>query len=508
MKFLPLNKIKVEVEAAGLSYPTVMTHSKNIVEYSNRSSQKCFPVIDTCRKDNDLIFSCTLEGQFQASRFASFVPAAGASSRWLAPLSKLILALNQHRWDDLKIAMDESIEDGILNCPIPAKLRKFLLRYSQGVDMSSMDSSIGEAKDLVLDIESPKAFYPAVIEGNSFLEMKMREDRSIPGLQAGIFVCPRGCQTQFQQSIEALSQQLGDAEYEVIEQGDSLATLRFDTRGDVCILEDNVPSIVPAGHGALLRTLPVSKTIFPKVHSVWIRNIDNVVGTSKQVVEASCAFLQTHEKLLLILSQIRKYYRSKEMDLVEAQAKLFLTHLKFRGEHVPENQPSFQRLLTKVFQCSPSMNFKDNAHVLSILDRPFVSMGMVPNTAMDVGGTAVVANIEGEIHKVCLEVPHASAGDKAKFLEDPNMATHFNPVFVAVEVFSEDVLANWNDHPFWLIAKKKFRGQDVYYQESILYEMIGCSKYTNLIFFEVPRILFNPHKSLHDAQRRFLKSWL
>ena len=134
-------------------------------------------------------------------------------------------------------------------------------------------------------------------------------------------------------------------------------------------------------------------------------------------------------------------------------------------------------------------------------------MGQVPNTSQDVGGTCVFTEIDGVQQKLCLEVPHASETDRKIFLENPHKATHFNPVFVAAEIPDENILRGWQDHPFWLVAKKSWQGRDTYYQESILYEMLGSSHYTNVIFTEVPRLVFNPHKTLKDAGSKTLRDW-
>jgi hypothetical protein len=91
---------------------------------------------------------------------------------------------------------------------------------------------------------------------------------------------------------------------------------------------------------------------------------------------------------------------------------------------------------------------------------------------------------------------------------DPKKATHFNPVFVAAELPSDEMINQMENNPFWLISKKTWKGQDVYYQESILYELLGSSQFTNVIFVEVPRLLFNPHKTLFDAQNKQFVDWI
>jgi hypothetical protein len=109
--------------------------------------------------------------------------------------------------------------------------------------------------------------------------------------------------------------------------------------------------------------------------------------------------------------------------------------------------------------------------------------------------------------KICLEVPHASQDDKRKFLEDPKMASHFNPVFIASEARSDISCYEDENSPFWLLAQKHWKSKQVLYHETLLSEILGNSYLANCVFLEIPRILFNPHKTLDDTIGRTSDSW-
>ncbi len=486
----------------GLDPKLIEVHSKNVVAFTKYGKMSSFEIIDTCRIDNGAIFQCLSQSTFDAKGFISFVPAAGASSRWLAPLSRLIQALATKNHVLIEESLIELVDEGILTCPVPAKLRAFILEWTNSHVIPEQIS----LKDLLLDIESPKAFYPAVIEGTTFLDMKLLEDSSIEGLSKGIFVCPIGYKQDFYDKLNA-NKNAATRTYKVYEQGSSLATVRFCDTGEIVCNEQDLPSIVPAGHGALLKLLFDVKDDFPTAHSAWIRNIDNVVGVAKPSINATNNFLSTHELILSSLREVRDCLRSDDLSGANKIAGKLRETLEQGPVSHPDNQPHILWMAKSLFH-HDIHETTSAKYLLQLFMRPLVTMGQVPNTAMDVGGTAVFAKIGDKTHKLCLEVPHASSSDKEKFLADPAKATHFNPVFVAMELPSKETLTLWENHPFWIIAKKKFRGTNVFYQESVLYEMIGCSAYTNLVFVESPRLLFNPHKGLHDAQRRYLKSWM
>jgi hypothetical protein len=240
---------------------------------------------------------------------------------------------------------------------------------------------------------------------------------------------------------------------------------------------------------------------FPGVNGVFIRNIDNVSGTSEVVRLATARFLNAYKSSLLKLKDLRVAVKASNSRIVEGRAQDLL---KFWGLKPSSSTDSLTTLMMHLFHTSPS----SSGDIQDLLDRPFVLMGQVPNTGRDVGGSCVFATVDGIKQKICLELPHASTTDKQNFLENPQKATHFNPVFVAAELPQDDIIDRMENNPFWLISKKTWKGKDVYYQESILYELLGSSQFTNVIFVEVPRQVFNPHKTLLDAKNKQFTDWI
>jgi hypothetical protein len=219
------------------------------------------------------------------------------------------------------------------------------------------------------------------------------------------------------------------------------------------------------------------------------------------VLKTSRFFTAGFQRSLKLLDSIRSALAVKDSSLADTSARSLL---ELWDVSCSSKDDPIEVVLKKLFH-APLREL--NAEPLHLLLRPLVLMGQVPNTARDVGGSCVFTTIDGVDQKLCLERPHASPQDQRRFLDDPATATHFNPVFVAAEVPSREIVKSWSNHPFWLIAKKSWNGREVLYQESILYELLGSSQYTNLVFVEVPRKVFNPHKSLADASGKHLSDW-
>jgi hypothetical protein len=89
--------------------------------------------------------------------------------------------------------------------------------------------------------------------------------------------------------------------------------------------------------------------------------------------------------------------------------------------------------------------------------------------------------------------------DRKRFLEDPKKATHFNPVCVAAEIPENPRAYDLEQCPFWILAEKSMLGEPVVYHEIVLYEVIGNSLTANVLFPEISRRLFHPHKTLLDG---------
>ena len=485
-----------QLQDMGLDIKAIAEHQDHVLRQISSHSPRVFRIFDTCRLDNGGIRRLpeTLVHSDVSLPVVAFVPAAGASSRYLAPLVPLMAALRASDAHQCAEALDALTADGYLNCPLPTSVLE-LVAYLE----NSRDVVPGDLASRVLaEIDAPKALYPAVLDGATFLSIKRMEHDALDNLAGEVYICPPGRVSEFLERADAKN---ASSTVRCYEQGAGLATTRFEADGRVALDSAGHVSMVPGGHGSLLRLLPRVAEDFKGARGVFIRNIDNVAGVSTGATEAANSFLLAFNRTLAQMDEIRRSIEVDDSVNASVAAKRILD---FWGITVISSEPVLTTLMIKLFHANPG---SVETRLFDLCRRPLVLMGQVPNTARDVGGTCVFTEIDGVRQKLCLEVPHATDADKKKFLEDPSKATHFNPVFVAAEIPNEASLKNWDNHPFWLVAKKSWQGRDTYYQESILYEMLGSSHYANVIFVEVPRLVFNPHKTLKDAGSKTLKNW-
>jgi hypothetical protein len=129
-------------------------------------------------------------------------------------------------------------------------------------------------------------------------------------------------------------------------------------------------------------------------------------------------------------------------------------------------------------------------------------MGQVPNLGKDIGGSPVFVDSPDGPVKLCIELPHVSEQDKESFLIESEKRTYFNPVFVFCELSTQLNSDESESSPYWIIAKKQYRGEDVFYHETVLYELLGNSVLANPVFIEIPRSLFTPNKVIFDSLTR------
>jgi hypothetical protein len=490
-----------QIHDAGMDEQVIRNHQRRVVAAISSDTNQTFRILDTCRIENGGILQmpATLKAGAMQRRtgygITAFVPAAGASSRYLAPLIPIMEAARLKNVSACREALDSLQNSGAMTCPMPQSVKSLLsvLQSSNG------DISTRLFEDVVREIDAPKALYPAVLDGDTFLALKRLEHKSFGGISGEIFICPPGRIGDFSFEASKISSPIGA---KFIEQDLSLATLRFDANGRVATDASGRVSPVPAGHGALLPLLAKVPSMFPGCRAVFIRNIDNVCGNAADVLQVTRQFIDLFSESLWLLDQLRGASQQQDSQGVEQFSAAFL---ELWGFEVGSSLRSVDVLMTKLFHTRQTNDFKDLSRVLA---RPLIQMGQVPNSASDVGGTCVFTEFDGLREKLCLELPHATESDRRVFLENSQKATHFNPVFVLAEIPNEDAMRAWQDHPFWLIAKKSWQGRDVFYQESILYEMLGCSRYANAMFVEVARSVFNPHKSLKDADKKRLNDWI
>ena len=429
------------------------------MNYLQIGSNPTFPIVDTCRLDNRKILTGTVSGDNKtASHYSAFVPAAGAASRYQTSLSELAKQQNT---------------------------------------VAPM---------------APKALLPAVAEGHSFLRIKQMEHRAIGVFASQIFIAPAGESANFKTELD-LHTQSSDAPIVVFEQDIKLSTLRFTQSGKV-LMENGQPSGVPAGHGSLLELL--NQPPLPNgAHSFFIRNIDNVCGVRSPAIDATRQFLATHDRALSLLRSLRAaMLDGRAAEAMHASAELLTLYGMEPGtksdlQKAPSQDAAHQSVLATLsilfgLSETPASNW---AELTRMAQRPLVSMGMVPNLGKDIGGSPVIAETPlGQAH-LCIELPHVSAPDRARWLGSPQVCSHFNPVFIAVEAPSADNPYAAFSHPFWIVAEKTYRGHKVFYHESLMSEILGNSLISNCAFVEIPRILFTPHKTAQDALGRGIADW-
>ncbi|NBO37325.1 DUF4301 family protein [bacterium] len=337
--------------------------------------------------------------------------------------------------------------------------------------------------------------------------------------------------------------QRATGDFTILEQGLDLCTLRFNEDGTAVLADDGSYSSVAAGHGELLNLFPDIAAQWPNLECLHIRNIDNVVGTQQERQQELSAVAETFR----LLRDTMEFLRAEVEDFIptcrssnnndKLKNPQAITALKFLAQLIPTaaqgqifsasmasismtnglTVEDFQRVLGNLYHWQP---LPENLSVFAKWDwlqqqlaRPLSVFGVVRKEVGDVGGGPVFAQLPDGTHvKICLEMPHASKEDAQEYFGNKGRATHFNPVLVFFELRTHQRSHTQNprsgrivqpgqlfDEHFWLLARKEFKGRKVCYHETVLYELIGNSARTNVLFVEVPRTLFRPHKTLLDS---------
>jgi len=489
----------------GLDPGIILKHKLRVERAIAHGSPQKLEIIDTCRVDNGGILKYNLLNCLQGNldSFVAFVPAAGASSRYFKEFHQLEKFARTGDIDGARKECRTLFESGLEDISLPPYLKKVL----EG-DCSS--SNLAEIQNELL---LPKAFLPCVRENKTYLDMKTMEHKKLGIGQ--IFVGAERFRELFERFIKD-----SNVESSFFIQGGMESTIRFGKNGAPLLGDDGRLSVVPAGHGTLVRLISKANLRFKNTESVFIRNIDNIMGTGGEAVEATERFLRFHKGLLNHIAKIRQNIDSGHLKIAGEEAQVLLALLK-PAQLQPEqidflesksgNRPlwELQCSLFGYFPQAKEGEESDISELTKLYKRPVVTLGQVKNDGTDVGGTPVFVRSDLGTLRICLEVPHATPKDAKEFLRNPERATHFNPVFVAAEInFDPDHFDESVESPFWVLSKRSFQGQEVFYHESVLYELIGNSFLTNSVFVEVPRILFNPHKSVRDTKGKSLAHWL
>jgi hypothetical protein len=337
--------------------------------------------------------------------------------------------------------------------------------------------------------------------------------------------------------------------WKVMEQGAGLSTIRFDMNAEP-VVDKGDYSLVAAGHGELVHLFKDIATAFPKAECLHVRNIDNVVGASGDVTlqfaELTDAFRLLRDAVEYLRAELGAFLKSTDsrksgridnldlclaLDFVGALVPAGITEaalsLAFDADENFVGVPAecAYDLLGALFHWNPRVPHLSGralwVEVDKLLSRPLSVFGVVKKEDGDVGGGPVYIRLpDGSRAKLCMEMPHANEEDSKKYFANKGACTHFNPVLTFFELRTHSLgrggkassgravdFRRLFDDRFWMLSRKEFKGQPVCYHETVLYELIGNSATTNLVFIEVPRSLFCPHKTIFESLGRDRESY-
>lgn len=330
----------------------------------------------------------------------------------------------------------------------------------------------------------------------------------------------------------------------VLEQGRELSTIRFNVNGSPYTDDEGNYVPVSAGHGELIHLFETIADTFPNAECLHIRNIDNVIGTANDRNEElnvpAEAFRILRDCIEILRAKIEDHLFHEEKRsqitnrLLDEEAFKVLNYLsQFINQDLAQDglnlclqdeskfigipYQSIHKIVGNLFHWQPLpshlSDFAAWETTLSWLEHPLSIFGVVRKEVADVGGGPIFAELsDGTKIKLCIEMPHVDPAETSEYFGPRGKATHFNPVLAFFELRTnkrafekEQSLGkkvNYSklfDDRFWLLTQREYKGTPVCYHETVLHELIGNSATTNLVFIEVPRTLFRPHKSFFDS---------
>jgi len=507
------NNWTTKLRALGLEPHDIEFHGRQLRRAIAGDIKRTFPMLDTCRPGSGSMLLLPELAKTPAGQgYLGFVLAAGAASRYSQPLHLLSEALEAADLTAVEASLRGMAHEGALSWPLPETLAKLVAHPE--IARSLTTAGLTQLKEA---IQLPKALMPCVKDGTTFLTVKHWEHAALGSLSGEVYVAPAGRTAAFLAEIAyAKEQRYGspDLKSMVLEQGPDLSTIRFHRDGTPVLDHQGQPSLVPAGHGAITKLFPAARALNIVADSLFIRNIDNIMGCGPEATSATLKFLTLHRQLLTAVCGIRETLALGQLDHAAYNARDLMRQLLPGDHRLHENAMTSpiaalkllqQRLFHSVVSEHPT-----TAELKGLYARPVNLMGQVPNTGNDVGGTpCFIEKDPGQPPiKVSLELPHISPADRQAFLQDAAVATHFNPGFCAVEIPNDPGYYTERNQDFWIMAEKTYRGESVVYFETVIYELVGNSSFANMAFVEVPRLVFNPHKALTDAMNQSLANWL
>jgi len=494
----------INIKKLGLDYKTILHHYNKLIVSENK--QSFIKIIDTCRLNNKQILPLTSYSHLDVpiDEIIAFVPAAGACSRYTHPLEKLRQAMEISHNSNVGETYENLKKIGLQAWKLPFYLRQII--NQRQITENSYKNALEEFK-------LPKAFFPCVTDHKTFLHMKSQEHNSLETLYGQIFVSPPCYREYFLKHLQK-NHPTNHLSTLVLEQDSSLTTLRFQEDHQPYLDHQNCLSTVPSGHGALLSLLPQVKK-FSASGSLFIRNIDNINGCSETTKKTTNNFFKFHCFLLNEIKKIRINFKKQNILIASKIADNLLKKILNKNSYNPTSWGQYTSLVElqeSLFYTVLRKNLSQHQlhkHLHRLYQRPVHTMGMVPNSGTDRGGSPVIAETTdyGRI-KLCVEQPHISPQDRENLIDNIQIATHFNPVFILAEIPKRvDYYKQYFEHPFWLISQKCYRGKPVRYYESLLCELLGNSFMSNLVFVEIPRLLFHPVKHFADLPEMSFESW-
>lgn len=447
---------KEVIDSLGLDFQKITLHQKKIYKVLQGKCAPSLPILDVCSIENKEVIGWELLKKT-------------IKNNGLIDLFDIIQSSERLNW----------IYQNVITC-IPAA--GAAARYWNGANSDFLNAYA----------KFPKALLPTTLEGDTFLDIKLLEQEQLMPTHSNVMIVPLNNTKKFQSIISERTSQ----NWLVLEQAQQLSTIRFQADGKPYILENQMYSPVPAGHGELVNLFDDITNAYPTTCALHFRNIDNIIGIQREQIEEFSFFAESFYLLRAALDVVRKHV-TQAIDSAESLRVI--------------NEPSYLLAVNFLNMIYPSLlpnmdcqSQSEQKNLLKQLNKPLSVFGVVQKQSGDSGGGPVfVKTHDGKKVKICLEMPHANEHDRVKYFSENGCLLYFNPVLVFFETQTGlGVKPNFKeffDDNFWLLSKRPYLNTEVFYHETVLYELIGNSEKTNLVFIEVPRTLFKPHKYFLDS---------
>ena len=123
------DSLKEQCEKIGLNTDKIKIHIERLKNSLEGLIDPTLKIIDTCRIDNGGVVDLNLlnVSSQDASQltYVSFVPAAGASTRFFASFSELVTAITEGDKKAIAVAKQKLIEQNITSCHLHPDIRTF-----------------------------------------------------------------------------------------------------------------------------------------------------------------------------------------------------------------------------------------------------------------------------------------------------------------------------------------------------------------------------------------------